>query len=93
MLSHPQKQHVDNWDNMARSSRYVVRSQVLCIKSIKKTKHKPVSNKDTLAVHLIVSTTEILEFISQPKERESVDNQSFKEQYPFEEKGQLEYKK
>ena len=51
------------------------------------------SNKGTLAVHLIVSTTEVLEFVSQPKERESVENQSFKEQYPFGEKGKLEYKK
>ena len=69
------------------------KDQVAHKKRIKKYKHKPVSNEGTLAIHLIVSTTEILEFISQPKERESVDNQSFKEQYPFEEKGQLEYKK
>ena len=39
--------------------------------------HEPVSNEGTLAIHLIVSTTEFLEFIPQPKERESVVNQLF----------------
>ena len=29
--------------------------------------HKPVSNKGTLTVHLIVSSTEVLQFFSQPK--------------------------
>ena len=44
------------------------RSQLLSMKKlIKKNMHKPVSNKGTLAVHLNVSTTEVLEFFSQPK--------------------------